>query len=353
MKYWKSTTVAAAALVFAAAAAAQLPDVEPDAEREQVLEMREAERAMGEVERQRVLQMREAERKMAEAERELELAARKIAELSTRRLPRVVEDERMFIDLTGRPRLGVTIGNDERNGPVEGVTIIGVTPGSAAADAGLRADDVLIAINEESLSASSAAEANGRLLDFMTGVEAGDELDVEYLRDGDVRKVTVEPRISAGNVFAWSPNVRVRSSPNAPVAPQVTRELRFSSMWTANTWGDMELVELNEGLGRYFGTDSGLLVVKAPSGDALQLEDGDVIKSIDGREPTSVGHALRILGSYQAGEAMELKILRDKKRRTLKIEMPDERQGLLFDNGTVLPPSPPLAPTADTVIVAD
>ena len=351
MKYWKSTTVAAAALLLAVAAAAQSPDESPDAEHE--LELREAERAMAQAERKRVLEMQEVEQKMAEAERELELAARKIAELSTRRLPRVLESEQVFVDLMGRPRLGVTIGKDERDGPVEGVSILGVTPGSAAAEAGLRAGDVLTAVNEESLSASSAVVANRRLLDFMSGVEAGDKLDVEYLRDGDVRKVTLEPRISAGNVFAWSPNVHLRSSPNVHVAAPVTRELRFSSMWAANAWGDMELVELSEGLGRYFGTDSGLLVVKAPSGAALQLEDGDVIKSIDGCEPSSAGHALRILGSYQAGEAMELKILRDKKRRTLKIEMPDERQGRLFDDGTVLAPRPPLAPAAETVTVID
>lgn len=362
MNDWKLTTAAGAALVLAAQAAAQSSDADErermlemrEAERQRVLELREAEQNMAVAEqRQRVLEMREAERKMAEAERELELAARKIAELSTRRLPQVVANERMFVELMGRPRLGVTIGNDERDGPVEGVTIIGVTPGSAAADAGLQAGDVLTAVNDESLSAASAAEANRRLLDFMRGVESGDELDVEYLRNGDIRKLTLEPRVSPDNVFAWAPNVRVHSDPNVRVTPNITRSLRFSSAWTADTWGDMELVELSEGLGRYFGTDSGLLVVKAPSGDALQLEDGDVIKSIDGREPTSVGHALRILGSYQAGEAMELKILRDKRRQTLKIQMPDERQGLLFDNVTPLPPHPPLAPTADTAVVID
>ena len=361
MNYWKLTIAAGAALVLVTQAAAQSSEADErermsemrEAERQHVLELREAERNMAAAERQRVLEMREAERKMAEAERELELAARKIAELSTRRLPQVVANDRMFVELMGRPRLGVTIGNDERDGPVEGVTIIGVTPGSAAADAGLQAGDVLTAVNDESLSAASAAEANRRLLDFMRGVESGDELDVEYLRNGDIRKLTLEPRVSPDNVFAWAPNVRVHSDPNVRVTPNITRSLRFSSAWTANTWGDMELVELSEGLGRYFGTDSGLLVVKAPSGDALQLEDGDVIKSIDGREPTSVGHALRILGSYQAGEAMELKILRDKRRQTLKIQMPDERQGLLFDNVTPFPPHPPLAPTADTAVVLD
>ena len=36
---------------------------------------------------------------------------------------------------------------------------------------------------------------------------------------------------------------------------------------------DLELVELSEGLGKYFGADSGVLVVSAPQDDALQLED--------------------------------------------------------------------------------
>ncbi len=86
----------------------------------------------------------------------------------------------------------------------------------------------------------------------------------------------------------------------------------------------MELVELNAGLGQYFGTDEGLLVVSAPESTSLQLEDGDVIQKIDGREPTSVRHALRILGSYQAGESLKLEIMRNKKRRTLDVEIPDD-----------------------------
>ena len=51
----------------------------------------------------------------------------------------------------------------------------------------------------------------------------------------------------------------------------------------------------------------------------------DVIQSIDGREPNSVSHAMRILGSYQSGEQLELQIMRDKRRQTVKIEMPDNR----------------------------
>ena len=106
--------------------------------------------------------------------------------------------------------------------------------------------------------------------------------------------------------------------------PPMAGNFRFA--WAGNVWADMELVELNEGLGKYFGTDTGVLVVSAPESDSLQLEDGDVIVTIDGREPTSVRHALRILGSYQAGESLEIQILREKKKRTLESQRTGQSQ---------------------------
>ena len=92
------------------------------------------------------------------------------------------------------------------------------------------------------------------------------------------------------------------------------------------------MITLTERLGKYFATDKGLLVVRAPDDDNLKLQDGDVIKSIDGREPKSVSHAMRILGSYQSGEQLQLKIMRDKRKQTLKIEMPDNRRGSWMPN---------------------
>ena len=74
-------------------------------------------------------------------------------------------------------------------------------------------------------------------------------------------------------------------------------------------FGEMDMVELNESLGRYFGTDSGLLVIKAPSDNAYQLQDGDVIKNIDGRTPSDLRHAARILSSYESGESVNIEII--------------------------------------------
>ena len=311
MKTWKYLVPVMAALLLAGPAAAQTEEDE---------RLRAAEAREAEVEQR----LREAEEKMAEA-------ARTIAELTKERLPRIVEIERRFMDRSGKPRLGVTIDDAMGKGPVEGVAVLGVTPGSAADEAGLRAGDVLTSVNDESLSADNGEAAARRLLDFMQGVEEGDKIDVEYLRNGNVGKVTVEPRrIEEESMFFAG---RDFTMPPMPFDPEDLEHFKhqFRFAWGGNSWGDMELVELNEGLGKYFGTDEGLLVVRAPQTNTLQLEDGDVIQSIDGRKPKSVGHAMRILGSYQPGESLELSIMRDKKRRNLDIEIPDDRTGMLYD----------------------
>ncbi len=326
MKTMKILIPAATALLLAGQTAAQT--AEDEQARREAEERRSAVR----------LEQAEARERMREAERQLEEAARRIAELSEQNLPRVVEIEKSVAELMGKPRLGVTVGGNEEQGPVEGVNILGVSPGSAADDAGLRAGDVITAVNGESLSADKGAEANRRLLDFMKGVEEGDKLSVEYLRDGNVGKVEVEPRVMDVRAYAWvgdGENFEF-NMPQIHVAPNAVRKFRYASPLFGSSWGDMELVELNEGLGRYFGTDTGLLVVSAPKSEALKLQDGDVIQSIDGREPTSVGHAMRILGSYQAGEKVELNIMRDKRRQSLEIQMPDDRSSMLAP----LPPLP-------------
>ncbi len=310
-------TVALLALMAAGSAWAQ------DAESKS---LRDMERAVEEAENEAAL---------AEAEAQLAEAAARVAELSTRNLPDVAMLTEKAMKGLGRPRLGVTIDHDDPDaGPVEGVTIISVTPGSAAAEAGLRSGDVLTSVSGMDLEADQQRTANKRLFKIMSDVEAGDKLEIEYLRKGNIGSVTVEPRVVstisvalAGIPEAMSEIGQVPMAINA-----------YKSYFGSSGWGDLELVELNEGLGRYFGTDEGLLVVRAPRSSALSVEDGDVIQTIDGRKPTSVSHAIRILASYAPGEALKLGIMRDKRRQTLDVEIPDNRSSF------VLPPHPPAAP---------
>jgi len=112
----------------------------------------------------------------------------------------------------------------------------------------------------------------------------------------------------------------------------------------------MELAKLTERLGSYFGTDEGLLVVRAPDDEDLMLEDGDVILSIDGREPASIAHAMRILRSYEGGEELKIEIMRDKRKRTVSIEMPDSRQSF---NGVEIAPTRSYPARVKAVIVEE
>jgi hypothetical protein len=109
---------------------------------------------------------------------------------------------------------------------------------------------------------------------------------------------------------------------------------QFAFARAEGVFGSAELVSLTPKLGQYFGTDKGLLVVRAPSDSRLKLEDGDVIVDIDGRTPANPAHAFRILGSYQPGEQLKLNVLRQKKRMTFEVTVPEDvwqnREGAHF-----------------------
>ena len=111
--------------------------------------------------------------------------------------------------------------------------------------------------------------------------------------------------------------------------------------WTGSGWGELELAEISPGLGRYFGTEHGVLVLKAPSSFGDALKDGDVILSIGGREPESVSHALRILRSYQPLEHVPLAIERDRKPLKMDLTMPERMH---HAPRAPKPPRPPRAP---------
>ncbi len=264
---------------------------------------------------------------MRDAEARLEEAARQIAELSGRQMPSMGGEHWEF-DFPDRPVLGITIGSTNEEGPVTGVAVRGVSPGGAAFDAGLRAGDTITAINKQLLRAENSVRANEKLLEFMSTIKDGDNVDVEYSRAGKVATVAVKPKVQQERFFA----IAMAQAPGVPPAPGAPMPHVFPDgnqfmFWRGDGgWGDMEVVTLSKDLGRYFGTEEGLLVIRAPGEDTLKLRDGDVIRSIDGREPSSISHVVRILDSYQPGETLDIEIMRDKRKLTLKVEIPDNRR---------------------------
>ncbi len=347
-------------LVGLTAGTVQAQERERDTERQ----VQEAERKLEEAQRQleRVLaqlrenQTREASRELARAMVQLRAAER---ELRRGQLSYVWTDSLRgdfgvftFPELanvalfeTGRPRIGVLV-QTERNAETDsiGARLAAVTPGGPADEAGLESDDLIVLANGVSLARRGRSGENPgeKLIGIVRKLDEGDTLHVTYRRGDDSRMATVIPRTTGfGNAFAYAwgdslrrmeitvPRLRMRVEPGAVLAPRVERlELgdaaHVFSRIVIGGWYDIELVTLNDDLGGYFGTEEGLLVIRAPRDGSLNLKSGDVILEIDGREPTSPSHAMRILRSYDEGETIRMEIMRNKRRETITATMPEK-----------------------------
>jgi hypothetical protein len=261
----------------------------------------------------------ELERKLADARKRLDEAARDVANLSMSMSDDLVPHMRAFRGVMGGPPravLGINLGTkDEPEGG--GVEVVSVSPGGAAERAGLKAGDVLTEINGQALKKSGDESAREQLLEAMSKVKPGDSVALSYRRDNKVVKASLVAQPLKDRFFTMA-------IPPAPGIGAIPRMPDFVFMRGEGVFGSAELVPMTPKLGQYFGTDTGLLVVRAPDDSRLKLEDGDVIMDIDGRTPASASHALRILSSYQAGEKLKLNILRTKKRMSFEITVPED-----------------------------
>ena len=269
------------------------------------------------------------EQRLQDAQRRLEDAAREIAELSGEAAgPHAFRQFEYFLPGPRRAMLGVNLGGVEPNGG--GVRVESVSPGGPAEEAGVKAGDVIVAIEAKPVT-------TGReLVRAMEAIEPGEKVQLGLKRDGKPVKLAVEARELDRVFFAGTPAL-----PGLPAMP-VMHEFEGDMHWLLGGWSDAELVTLTPDLGRYFGADKGVLVARAPGEASFGLKDGDVIVSIGGREPQSGTHAMRILRSYQPGESVELKILRDRRAQTLNAKVPEraKRDVLRF----AAPPKPPAPP---------
>lgn len=284
------------------------------------------------------------EKRLADAQRRLEDAAREVAELSGEAAG--ADGVQRFDYFLGNPRramLGVNLGPAEPNGG--GVRIEGVSPGGPAAEAGVKTGDVIVAIQAKPV-------ATGReLVRAMESIEPGEKVALRIRREGKPLEMTVEARPLDRAIFFGTPGTPyVRALPAVPALPALDAiPLEHGGHWLLGSWGDAEFVTLTPGLGRYFGTEKGVLVARAPDDAALGLQDGDVILSIGGREPQTGSHAMRILRSYQAGESVELRILRDRRPQSLSARIPErEARDLLRSAPVPRAPRAPASPAPPT-----
>ena len=275
------------------------------------------------------------EEQLEAARKQLDEAAHQVAELSAQMSRPVIES---FVDMEGehgRAIIGVQL---EPTPGGAGARVREVSPGGPAAEAGIRAGDVVVAVNGTEVKGENPGRQVMRL---MHAVKPDSKVSVRVLREGSPRDFTVVARQSPNYFFANFPPFTepMLTGPRGPLLVQ-------------GPMMDMELATLTPQLGRYFGSEKGVLVVRAPADGALKLEDGDVILAIDGRQPTSGSHATRILASYQPGEKVALRIVRQRKTLDLEATVPERAGHRRVATGeshrprvAPMPPMPPAAPT--------
>jgi S1-C subfamily serine protease len=82
------------------------------------------------------------------------------------------------------------------------------------------------------------------------------------------------------------------------------------------------LVSVNPDLGAYFGTERGLLVVRASGEADFKLKAGDVILKIGDQQLSTPTEAVRLIRTYEPGQTMEVEVLRQKQKQTLVVALP-------------------------------
>jgi membrane-associated protease RseP (regulator of RpoE activity) len=285
------------------------------------------------------------QKELEAARADLQRAARRVAELSrgSAVLPHAIP---MHGPLQRKPRLGVLLTGDDDTG----VRITGITPDSGAAKAGLKAGDRLVGIGGKPIAGTSADERLANARAALADLKIDVPVSVSYQRDGRDHETKATP-IPIRPQFAFS-TYRMAGSDalsgldedititldDLPVgiAPEVQRELRqlgrlgdckeqecrLPVLAEAFRWSNLNLARVDPSLGRYFGTDTGVLVLSV--GEELKgLQAGDVIRRIEGKPVTTPREVMQALRGRPEEAKVSIDYLRDRRTQTTTLTVPE------------------------------
>ncbi|WP_454829255.1 PDZ domain-containing protein [Pseudoxanthomonas wuyuanensis] len=324
------------------------------------------------------------QQELAAARAELQRAAKRVAELSGnaawRGAPMGIERS-----IERKPVIGVLLAPD----PEAGVRITGVTPEGGAAKAGLKAGDQLLRIEGKAIQGGSGEQRSERARAALADLKAGSPISLTYRRDGRERTVQVVPEtgrpvmvfsLSDGatttlDTQALSERIRGSLAPldqldidipalTLGIAPEVQLELQrlgdpecqgkdcmLPALTEAFRWNGLNLASLDPQLGRYFGADSGVLVLS--TGPELEgLQPGDVIRKVDGKTVGTPREVMNALRGRPFNSQLGVEYLRDRRTGNARITIP-KAMPLRIPLPSVLPapqaaPKPAAAPNAGT-----
>ena len=311
---------------------------------------------------------------------ELREASRRIAELSAKLGeggPQAFAFR--YLHEPQRAMVGIVMVPDEN-----GVRIGAVTPGGPAAKAGIRAGDLLTSVNGKSLTRDKGSQAGvDSAREMLRDLKEDQAVKLSVLRDG--KSQAFELKAERRGSWDWAgmldnmPELGGSLAPLAKLRPGTEDESieiivngKRHEMGAPMTpgahvfafesdegehgsghverivhrvrgggapWATLNLSKLNPQLGRYFGTDRGVLVIDSNEHTLKELQPGDVIQVVDGKPADSVVSVMRAFASKDPGQSMNVGVWRDRKAQVLTVIAP-ERDHFMF----MTPPPPPAPP---------
>jgi len=317
-----------------------------------------------------------ARQQLSETSREIARVNREVARKRSRST-----SHKFVIRSSSQPVIGVVLGEESD----VGIEVLGVSPDGPSERAGIKQGDVIIAMDGRVLVAvEDTGNVKNGLSIVMEDIKANEPVIVSVERGTETIDLIVVPEVR--EPLAWHSVSRFSSAPVAPTAvgevvrverivvPEINtealteqieqiridiegrrmvmearrgefqdRELDYEfevhelsdmgnfALHDANIWFGMpmtkglKLAELDAGLGEYFKTDRGVLVLKAMEDNDLQLKSGDVILQVGDTEVNSPAEFMRALREFDSGEELNIDIKRERKNKSLKTTMPEQR----------------------------
>ena len=192
-----------------------------------------------------------------------------------------------------RAFLGVLIERQDESG----IHVAGLSPDGGAEKAGLLPEDVIVAINGEPLRGERRPLR--RLRRVLGEVEPGTSVALLVVRDGEEMDfdVATTPAVSA----KWLDRLLAHEWLDRDGGEWLGRGRWFGERRRPG----LELVDIGEDLGAYFGVDAGVLVLDTPA--ASELKPGDIVRRIAGAAVSSAEDAYELLRMLEAQAEAEVR----------------------------------------------
>ncbi|HTY09800.1 MAG TPA: PDZ domain-containing protein [Bacteroidota bacterium] len=190
-----------------------------------------------------------------------------------------------------------------------GAYVSDVLDDSPADSAGVKAGDVIVEFN------GKAIDDAGELLHIVQKTKPGTKTTVVVLRDSEKKSLAISvgkpPHERHAEAFAF--------------APPMARRMNIFGM--EKTWG-LQLSELNEQLGEYFGAPNGrgLLVEavdKKSAGAKAGFKAGDVITKVNKNTVEELRDLSDALEDVDTGDKVDVQVIRKGAPTTLTVEIED------------------------------